>query len=76
MAIVNVIRRYLKWYNVHKVHSCFRATKHSNKYGSFIGGPTSFIEVWLKLSLATWELKRNFVKFPIFALVLVSFKED
>jgi len=44
-----------------------------DKHGSFAGGSKSFIEIRLKFVFATWELKRDFVKFPIFALVLVFF---
>ncbi|CAK9823486.1 hypothetical protein ANTRET_LOCUS1820 [Anthophora retusa] len=43
--------------------------------GPFVGGSTCFIKIWLILSSASWELKRDFVKFPVYALVLVFFNK-
>lgn len=43
--------------------------------GSFVGGSSSFVKIWLIHSGASWELKRDFVKFPVYALVLVFFNE-
>lgn len=43
--------------------------------GPFVGGSSSFIKIWLILPSASWELKRDFVKFPVYALVLVFFNK-
>ncbi|KAK9300037.1 hypothetical protein QLX08_007153 [Tetragonisca angustula] len=43
--------------------------------GPFVGGSTCFIKIWLIISNTSWELKRDFVKFPIYALVLVFFNK-
>lgn len=43
--------------------------------GPFVGGSTCFIKIWLIIATASWELKRDFVKFPIYTLVLVFFNK-
>lgn len=47
----------------------------NSKNGPFIGGSTCFIKIWLIISSASWELKRDIVKFPIYALVVVFFNK-
>ncbi|CAK9823491.1 Nipped-B-like protein [Anthophora retusa] len=42
--------------------------------GPFVGGSTCFIKIWLILSSASWELKRDFVKFPAVMPEQVKFK--